>query len=108
VVITEGVPKSVGRVASRLYGFPYRRLCRSALQSTSLHRGRQVAEGVDFKLMEVITVLDKLATERVQCRSSRVAMLKVDNRRLDPAGQNLFDHLAVVPLARLSRADQFS
>src|SRR5258708_12117236 len=62
-----------------------------------LQRGRQVAEGVDFKLIEAITVLDKLAIERVQCRSGRVAMLKVDNRRLDPAGQKLFDHLPVLP-----------
>jgi hypothetical protein len=63
-----------------------------------LQRGRQVAEDVDFKLIEAITMLDKLAVERVQCRAGRVAMLKVDNRRLDPAGQKLFDHLGVVPL----------
>src|SRR5216683_7544024 len=90
-----------------------RRLCRSALRCMSqendgtqkgkcstlpLQRGRQVAEGVDFKLIEAITVLDKLAIECVQCRSGRVAMLKVDNRRLDPAGQKLFDHLGVVSL----------
>src|SRR5438309_7259073 len=92
------VPKSVGSVASRLYGFPYPRLGRNALQSMSLHLGRQVTEGVDFKLIEAIPVLDKLAIERIQCRSCCVAMLEVDNRRLDAAGQNLFDHLAVVPL----------
>src|SRR5229473_634516 len=67
-------------------------------KGSTLQRRRQVAEGVDFKLIEAITVLDKLAIERVQCRSGRVAMLKVDNRRFDPAGQKLFDHLAVVPL----------
>jgi hypothetical protein len=64
----------------------------------SRQRRRQVAEGVDVKLIEAITVLDKLAIERVQCRSGRVTMLKEDNRRYDPAGQNLFDYLAVVPL----------
>src|SRR5216683_704193 len=67
-------------------------------KGSTLQRRRQVAEGVDFKLIEAITVLDKLAIECVQCRSGRVAMLKVDNRRLDPAGQKLFDHLGVVSL----------
>ena len=63
-----------------------------------LRRGLQVAEGVNFKLIETITVLDKLAIERVECRSGRVTMFKKDNRRLDSACQKLYDHLAVVPL----------